>query len=291
MGSEWKTLGAAAPGELATAHFQPYQLAQWLARFARGYLAPVADDSHTSLQWRRDLGLMATGEAAVSGQRLALGLNPRDLSLATLVDGAVADKHSMHGVKDSDAGNWVRNRLIEFGLDPMALDAPSPYEIPPSPYANDASYDAKSHATALEELSRYYENVDLVLRDVVEKHRAIKPGPSQVRLWPHHFDIASIVTLEEGDFETARAVGFGLAIPDESQSEFYYYAYPWPRNARDDLPKLPADSAYQYDGKVGAIQLMSKIIATQDQEATARAFFDDMVELFIRLSRKDMKEE
>ncbi len=289
MGTAWKRLGAAAPGKITKAHLQPYQLAQWLARFARGYLEPVPDDSHTSLQWRRDLHIMATGDAYVGERRLAFGLNPRDLTLVMLVDGALAGEASMHGLKDKAAGDWMRARLKAFDLDPKALDAPSPYEVPPSPYAAKAAYDAHKDVTALSELSRYFDNADLLLCDVVDAHRDIRPGPAPVRLWPHHFDMATIITLEEGDFETARSVGVGLAIPDKLHKEFYFYTYPWPRNERKDLPKLRSNCSYQYDGFFGAIQPMSKVVRAKDQEATARFFFDETIRVFIELLRKDMK--
>ena len=84
MGTAWKPLGGTAPGKLAKTHFQPYQLSQWLARFSRGYLEPVPDDSHTSLEWRRDRHIMRTGAVRRDGRRLALGLNPRDLTLLTV---------------------------------------------------------------------------------------------------------------------------------------------------------------------------------------------------------------
>jgi len=104
----WEKLGAFAPAKMTRAHLQPYQLAQWLARFARGYLELKADDSHTSLEWRRDLHMMATNEAVIGGRRIALGLDPRDLVLATLIDGKIVDEAAMHGRQDAQAGDWVR---------------------------------------------------------------------------------------------------------------------------------------------------------------------------------------
>lgn len=290
MGTIWKSLGAAPPRKLVKAHFQPFQLAQWLARFARGYLEAAPDDSHTSLEWRRDLHILATDEARIGGRQLALGLDLRDLTLVTLVDGEIADEALMHGLKDKAAGDWVREQLRAFDIDPKALDAPPPYTIPPSPYVSRRTYDVQKDVVALSELSRYFDNADFLLRGLAEKHRDIKPGPAPVRLWPHHFDMATMITLEVGNFETARAVGAGLAIPDRLHKEFYFYTYPWPRNIRDDLPKLRSKSAYQYDGFFGAVQPLSKVVRARDQGATARTFFDETVDIFIRLLREEMGE-
>ena len=288
MGNAWKKLGATAPAKLANAYLQPYQLAQWLARFARGYLPAKSDDSHTSLLWRRNMGLMTTDVLEASGRQIVYGLDVRDLTLVEFVNGESADAISMHGRKDEEAGIWMRNRLEAIGLDGAALNAPAPYELPESPYSKGGDYDAFKDLAALSEFNRYLDNASLILSEVVDEHRGLSPGPAPVRLWPHHFDLATVITLEEGDFETARAIGVGLAIPDKLHKEFYLYTYPWPRNERKDLPKLRSNCSHQYDGFFGAVQPMSKVVKAKDQEATARFFFEETIEVFIGLLRKEI---
>ena len=289
MPNAWKPLGAVTPRKLANAHRQPHQAAQWLARFARGCLTPAEDDSHTSLEWRRDLHMMVTQEADAAGRRVAMGLDPRDLVLVFLVDGRAEATLALHGLTDAAAGDWVRSALRDLGRDPEALDAPSPYDLPSSPYAQSAAYDSHRDVAALAESARYLDNAAMLLAGLVETHRDMKPGPAPVRLWPHHFDLATIITLEEGPFETARAVGAGLAIPDKLYKEFYFYTYPWPREPRKGLPKLRANCSYQYDGFFGAVQTMSKLVREKDQEAAARAFFTETVGVFIDLLHKEMR--
>ena len=289
MPNAWKPLGAAAPRKLGKVYLQPYQAAQWLARFARGYLAPVEDDSHTSLEWRRDLHMMVTNEADAGGRRVAMGLDPRDLVLVFLIDGRAETALALHSLTDAAAGAWVRAGVRDLGLAPEALDAPSPYELPPSPYAEGAPYDSHKDVAALAEGARYLDNAAMLLADLVETHRDVKPGSAPVRLWPHHFDLATIITLEEGPFEMARAVGAGLAVPDKLYKEFYFYTYPWPREPRKGLPKLRANCSYQYDGFFGAVQTMSRLVKEKDQEAAARAFFTETVGVFMALLHKEMR--
>ncbi len=283
----WKELGAVAPSKMAKAHLQPYQLAQWLARFARGYLAPKPDDSHTSLNWRRDLGMMTTGAAANAAGDIALGLNPQDLTLALLVDGKVAGEAAMHGREDARAGDWLRKKLTALGLDLAALDAPAPYDIPPSLYAQGAPYDQRKHAGALAELRRYLDNASLALEDVIDAHSDIQPGPSPLRLWPHHFDIATTIALEEGDFETARSIGAGLAVPDTMCTEFYWYAYPWPNASLTALKDLGPIAKYQHEGFTGAMLPMSAAANAEDQQAAVRAFFDETISFFMTLLQSE----
>lgn len=289
MVKAWKQLGAAHPGKLGKACLQPYQLAQWLARFARGYLEAREDDSHTSLEWRRDLQMMTTDALRISDRTVSFGLQPRDLVMTLFIDGDIAEEVSAHGVKDAAISAWMHAQLKRLGLDPQALDAPLPYELPPSPYAARAAYNANKDVAALSEIGRYLDNAAMILEDIVAAHGAVTPGPAPLRLWPHHFDLATIITLEEGDFEKARAVGAGLAIPDKLHKDYYFYTYPWPRHERQGLPKLRSNCSYQYDGFFGAVQPMTKIVKAKDQEATVRAFFDETIGVFMGLLEKEIR--
>ena len=289
MGTAWKPLGAAPAKKLTTIYFQPYQLAQWLARFARGYLKAVPDDSHTSLRWISENGAMSTDPAETDKGQLAFALYARDLVLSAIMDDVIIDEIAMHGRRDEEAGAWMRKVLTGAGLDTKALDAPSPYTLLATPYAKATRYDAQSEIAGLTEAARYLDNASLLLGEIVAKHSSIKPGPSPVRLWPHHFDIATLIALEEGDFENARAVGAGLAIPDKLHKEYYFYTYPWPRHERKKLPPLRSNCSYQHEGFFGAAQLMSKVIAQSDQEATARSFFDETITLFIDVLKEEAK--
>ena len=73
------------------------------------------------------------------------------------------------------------------------------------------SYALAPAAHGLHALAAWYGLADAVLTEVAARHKDIHPGPSAVRCWPHHFDIATYVALEEGDFEVARGVGIGLS--------------------------------------------------------------------------------
>ena len=72
-------------------------------------------------------------------------------------------------------------------------------------------------------LSRWYGAAAEVLEAVRAKHGDLKPGPGPVRCWPHHFDIAVLVRLEEGAAESVRSIGVGCAPGDENYPEPYFY--------------------------------------------------------------------
>ena len=54
----------------------------------------------------------------------------------------------------------------------------------------------------------------------------LRPGPSPVRCWPHHFDIATCVALESGDPERERGIGTGLSPGDGTYGQPYFHVNP-----------------------------------------------------------------
>lgn len=132
----------------------------------------------------------------------------------------------------------ARLQLASLGLK-KASPVPHPYELPPAAAAI-GTYSVDGMSRELVCLAAWFALADAVLRDFAEGHADIRPGPSPVRCWAHHFDIATYVGLEVGDPELARAVGVGLSPGDASYEQPYFYVNPWPRPDPGALPRLPA---------------------------------------------------
>ena len=128
----------------------------------------------------------------------------------------------------------------------------------------------KSPGTA--PLAAWFALSDAVLKAFADRHADIEPGPSPVRCWAHHFDIATYVSLEAGDFETARGIGVGLSPGDESYGEPYFYVNPWPHPDPADLPDPPGLGHWHTQGFVGAILTGSELIAAHDIKSAAAEF-------------------
>ena len=100
-----------------------------------------------------------------------------------------------------------------------------------------------------------YGGADFLLREL----ESAASGASEVRCWPHHFDLATLITLS-GSGEEARTVGVGLSPGDDSYREPYYYVTPWPYPRGRLLPELPA-GRWHTEGWVGAILRGSDLAA------------------------------
>ncbi|MEM1139447.1 MAG: hypothetical protein AAGH45_06145, partial [Pseudomonadota bacterium] len=148
---------------------------------------------------------------------------------------------------------------------------------PPSP----EPYDMNSCAAELNELSRYADNAELMLNNAADHASHLEPGPSPVRIWPHHFDTAIYIQLTTSTAEDAPGIGAGLAVPDALYGEFYFYTYPWPRREIAGLPPLTCSGHYQRDGFFGASLPMSLVIEQDDQKACVMTFFEQTIEVFL----------
>jgi len=206
------------PKTLTDARLQSHWAAQVAATPGRTLSAPQADDSHTSFRWWHD--------ALVQDDAFRSGLRIRDLTLL-LGD----DELPLDGRTIDEAFAWVRERLPkvrrEFN-DPM----------PSHPVASGAPFSLRD-AEAFEELSHYFAMTVPLLRAIHD----------DVRCWPHHFDIATLLEYDGG----ARNVGAGLSPGDESCDEPYWYVNFWPPETLHEHRALPNGARWVTSGWAGAM--------------------------------------
>src|SRR5215470_5659148 len=118
----WKPLRTIERHRLTQARLAAHCALQWLARAARAYIEPKANDSHTNLGWDRTLGGLTT-HPLPDGSRLAL----RIANLTLLLLGRDASELSLKDRSDADIRTWLGRRFSAKGLDSFPLDKPLPY--------------------------------------------------------------------------------------------------------------------------------------------------------------------
>jgi hypothetical protein len=79
---------------------------------------------------------------------------------------------------------------------------------------------------------------------------------SSVRCWPHHFDIAILLTVAPG-----KTVGLGLSPGDSSYAEPYWYVTPYPYPKNPELPPLPEGGRWHTEGFFAAVLRGSDLLA------------------------------
>ena len=217
----WRPFHGVDRRRLSEARLQAHHALQWLGRAGTAYVPPQPDYGHTNLGWDDALDGFTT-HPFKDGARLDLRIADLTLVLQGGEGKIRAQPFPLDGHSDAEVRRWLGEQLGALGLDAHALDAPSPYEIPAHAIAQGAAYDATGLTDALAELAAWFANADSSLTRVYEQMTEQKRMASPVRCWPHHFDIATLITLSERKPEPGY-VGAGLSPGDGYYDEPYFY--------------------------------------------------------------------
>ena len=253
---DWQAVGNINPRELGTARHLAHNGAQWLARIACSYIEPDTDEAHTCLSWVNDGNALVTQEIAPG---LVLELRVPELVLQFKEEGErVSHEFEMHERTPAKVEAWLLVELLHRGVDRDQLSKDLPYKIPGLMTGDAVSYSADPSKEELQELSYWYANAASVLGLVRDKHANPKSEPSQIRCWPHRFNMD--VVLHCNSSTDDRSITVGLAPGDGYYDEPYFYVTPPLNTATEDLPDIPDIGHWHTKDFVGAILTGSQIV-------------------------------
>lgn len=187
-------------GMLHDARIQVHDALQAAAGVGRTLLPPRPDDSHHSFAWLEEHGALV--QDCVAG-RFRAGLRLRDLTLLILDEQVIEFP--------------LCGRTVEDGF--RFYEEATGFEIERAPVTSGT---LSPDTADLAQLARMYGQAAAILEHVRARH----PQATEVRLWPHHFDIA--VLLDK--------TGVGFLAGDDAIDEPYWYVYNTPMP--DALPAL-----------------------------------------------------
>jgi hypothetical protein len=277
----WKTLGTVAPTGLVDARLQLHQAAQVVASAGVTFLAPEPDDSHPNLGWVESLGALVG--RPLPGTDAQVGLRVADLSLL-LVDGRgeSSEELALDGRTLDDGYAWLAEVMARAGaVLPSAGIRRATYEIPSHPTGRGEAFSNDSHE-AFSELARWFANGDQALVELANRI----PGASEVRCWPHHFDLGSLAVMAtEPDGRLAKSIGLGLSPGDDGYAEPYWYVSPWPYPEPKALLPLASGGSWHTVGHTSAILTGSDLVggSPEDQADRLQAFLDGAVDACRRI--------
>jgi hypothetical protein len=265
---------------LVDARLQAHHAAQIIVSAAISLLPAQPDDSHTSLGWDDTARALATYPLGVSGHRAALRIEQMQLLLLDSASHTLTS-FALRGSTIADAVAWLRDALERARLDTRAFTTHKHYEIPDHPVVQGTPFDATADAFTM--LARQYSNAHGELTRVAARQAV----PPPVRCWPHHFDIATLLTLpRRSGVEPTRTIVAGLAPGDESYAEPYYYVTPYPYpDAEPDGP-FPSGGHWHTQGWVGAVLPSEEITrgaTAAEQQSAVQAFLDAAIQTCTRM--------
>jgi hypothetical protein len=261
MRFDWSKLGRTPPTGLTVARTLAHHAAQWPTRAARANLKAQPDDSHSAFGWEASHAALLTAGLPAKGGDVRVGIRMPRLELILTRGDNVLDAFQFDGKTDAQAGAWLDVKLRVLGLK-AAGDARLPYDLPEHP-AGGNPHDLRRLGRELGELARWFGGSADVLEEFAGKLTGVHASP--VLCWPHHFDIATLVKLEEGQPANARSIGIGVSPGDEYYAQPYVYVSPWPRFDGAKLPDLPPPGHWHTEGFFGAVATGEQILAMKDR--------------------------
>jgi hypothetical protein len=270
-GSDWIKLRGVDRLRVSEARLQAHHATQWLARAARAFIAPRADDGHTSLGWDPIVRGFTTYPLR-DGSWLSLKIVDLTIALYSGEQDGRMRSFSLNRHTDSAARQWLGEQFNARGFDAQALDTPPPYEIPAHAVSLGKPYDSAGLTDALAELAAWFGNAAISLgavqRQMIERGCAVSP----VRCWPHHFDIATLTTLPAKIGSSTRYIGAGLSPGDEYYDVPYFYVSVYPKPDPQLLPTLPMLGHWHERDFMAAIATAPRILGAKNQMAETDDF-------------------
>ncbi len=234
------------------------------------------DASEQSLVWDGERSAFRQGSIAGVHEtfRSALVLDPPALAVFDKAGDALAS-HPLAGQTLDEVYAWLAvevetriERPLEKPLERPAPDQPEETEMPDAAVAHGETFRFDHDGPT--ELARWFAFGAALFEEV----RAGDRQAGEVLLWPHHFDLATLITLE-GEGESAKTVGVGLSPGDAGRPLPYFYVNAWPTPKDPELPSLPSGGFWNTEGWFGAVLDAEQIQAletAEQQTAAARNF-------------------
>jgi hypothetical protein len=268
-------MGRMAPGDLVSATAELHWAAQLVASAGQTFVEPAEDDSHRAMHWEAAQSAFV-GAPFAGAYPFRVALRPADLALLILDrTGEAVATLPLAGVGIEDGYAWLSAAMATyFGGPPPVFERPD-WELPAHPLEQGARFSSPVGAE-LEALSELYATADRLIAEVAEKLEHASP----VRCWPHHLDIASLITLErDSDGAASRTLGIGMAPRGGGYDTWYWYVSPWPYPVPARLRALRRGH-WHTDGWTGAVLAGEEVVAmpAHARLGAVRDFLEDAVE-------------
>jgi len=244
----------------------------------RSYLAPSAEDVQANLDWSGTHGALLGRKVKTDSGDVQAGLVLAELTLILVKEGEVLDRLPLAQRTMNEAIGWIKHQLADSGLDPEGLSDHIPYDLPPYAQLMGRPFE-REQAAVFDAMGIYYANADLTLKSLCRR----EPQASVVKCWPHHFDLATLMSFDLADEIRYIGVGFSPADAEQGFEEPYYYVnyHPQPEQLPSTLPPFEAGGAWTTQHWVGSILTATELTSTlnyEQQQRMAEAFMAQSVQ-------------
>lgn len=250
------------------------------------FLLPAREDyRHTALLFEPDSSALISQTLSLE-KRVQVALFAETMTLSVLENGNVVDDFSMYGKLLKESFDWLKSALQKYGIDASRLRLPDyPDDFPKHPLAHSEKFNVV-YQEGVKDLLNGFRLTEEILGKTIANHESA----NGIFVWPHHFDMASLVTLREpaGQKEGVY-LGVGFSPGDHTIEEPYWYISPYPAPAASKLPDLPC-GYWTTEGYTGATLRYSEIQNTDAPEGKVEQYFKETIPQLFELLKENLNE-
>lgn len=259
MNTSWQILDTLNTKDFTEARLQLHYGIQLIAATGSALAEPLPDFSHTSLNWNSDLDVFI-GAPIRAAKPFRVALDPVMLTSILLdQEGETISVFPLHQKTLTEGMAWLKGEVAQLGADASKIELLTyPEDFPDHAIAHGTPFNVSEAEAERQELSHYYANNRLVLQEIVEGFEDASP----IHIWPHHFDMATLILMPIQKRREPITIGVGLSPGDANYAEPYWYVSPYPYPAPENLPFLDGDGFWHTQEWLGAVLPASRL--TQD---------------------------
>jgi len=248
------------------AEAQLHVASQMISLTGKNLVEKQPDDSHTTARWNTEKQLIISREFELNGSTYSVFVDPINFALGITKNGTETNRVSLDGLTYMQTVEPWKKWISEAGF-VDELDISLHYELPSSDlYKFDAFSKPSDDILALWAKNRTIANS--VFENLTESIGA----PSDINIWPHHFDTGTYHVLHKTNGEGDRSIGTGFNPADGMVSEPYYYIYGWDKDNKlnySDIPQLE-NGKWITDNWEGAVLPITEVA----DEKAVNAFYE-----------------
>lgn len=278
--TKWELLSMTFENELDIVLQQQHHAAQFIALVGRYLIPKKTDGSNINMQYVPEkemlLGNQHPGGWVVGVQLKDLTVQILDNKLEMLID------IPLKGKTFENCFQELKSNLEKLGVGVSDLLTKQPYELP-TDSMKDGKYFSIRNKSAVRENLLYRHNAGLIINELAACFEDVQP----VRIWPHHFDTGTFITLaRNGKGDATKTIGLGWAIPDSMVAEPYFYLSFWSESKleiTDEFKTLPAGEWMMptWNGAVLKTSEISTKHTANEQYGLVKSFFESGLEILI----------
>jgi hypothetical protein len=234
---------------------QIHVASQMISLTGKNLVEKQADDSHTTAKWSIEKQLLIGREFNLAGSDCAVFVDPIGFGLGLMKNGAETNRVQLDGLSYSQTVAPWKKWLKEAGFD-GDLNLKLHYDLPDNDlYKFDAFQ--KPAKPILKEWAANRTIANQALANLTD----LVGAPSEINIWPHHFDSGTYYELHKTDGETDRSIGAGFNPADAMVNEPYFYIYGWYKDVEIDYSDKPelATGKWILDGWKGAVLPITEV--------------------------------